>query len=214
VRLIRRRTDGPPDGDGAEGATATGGSPDLVRDAHSTTGKGRPTPRRAEAQRRRTGPVPPPPRTRREAMRRQRELSAQRRSDGTARMRADDENALPRRDQGPERRLVRDIVDSRRNAGGAFLVMALAVLVTYVVPNTVVKAIVFYLWTAVFGLMVFDSVLIGLRIRKLVRERFPKSRESTLRLTLYGVNRTILPRRWRLPRPQVGLGERPESLGS
>jgi hypothetical protein len=207
--LIRRRTADEPPGEGAQSAPAAGGSPDLVRDARSTQGKGRPTPRRAEAQRRRTGPVPPPPKTRREAMRRQRELSAQRRSDGPARMRAGDEDALPRRDQGPERRLVRDIVDSRRNAGGAFLLMAIAVLVSYLVPNAVVKAIVFYLWIAVFVLMVFDTVLIGLRIRRLVRERFPKSKESILRLTLYGMNRTILPRRWRLPSAQVGLGDQP-----
>jgi hypothetical protein len=209
--LIRRRTADEHPGEGAQSTPAAGGSSDLVRDAHSTPGKGRPTPRRAEAQRRRTGPVPPPPRTRREAMRRQRELSAQRRSDGTARMRAGDEDALPRRDQGPERRLVRDIVDSRRNAGGAFLLMAVAVLVSYAVPSTLFKGIVFYAWTAVFVLMVFDAVLIGLRIRRLVQQRFPKSRESILRLTLYGVNRTILPRRWRLPRPQVGLGDRPDA---
>jgi hypothetical protein len=207
--LIRRRTADEPAGEGAESTPAAGGSPDLVRDARSTPGKGRPTPRRAEAQRRRTGPVPPPPRTRREAMRRQRELSAQRRSDGAARMRAGDEDALPRRDQGPERKLVRDLVDSRRNAGGAFLLMAVAVLVSYVVPNALFKVIMFYLWMAVFVLMVFDSVLIGLRIRRLVRERFPKSRESILRLTLYGMNRSILPRRWRLPRAQVGLGDQP-----
>src|SRR3954469_4722470 len=38
-----------------------------------TTGKGRPTPKRNEAQGRRPGPPPPPPTTRKEAYRRQRE---------------------------------------------------------------------------------------------------------------------------------------------
>ena len=144
-------------------------------------------------------------------MRRQRELSAQRRSDGAARMRAGDEDALPRRDQGPERRLVRDIVDSRRNVGGVFMLGAVAGLASYAVPNMLFKVLMSYLLMAVIVLMVFDSVLIGLRIRRLVRERFPKSRESIPRLTLYGVNRTILPRRWRLPRAQVGLGDPPRA---
>ena len=203
MRLIRRSSSEEPS---QGGAPAAGESADLVRDGRS--GKGRPTPRRSEAQRRRTGPVPPPPRTRREAARRQRELGASRRTDTAARLRSGDETALPRRDQGPERRLVRDIVDSRRNAGGAFLLVALLVLVSYAVPKPAFKLAVLYLWLAVFVLMVFDSVLIGLRIKRLVAERFPKSTQGTVRLTLYGVNRTILPRRWRLPAAQVRIGDK------
>jgi hypothetical protein len=178
-----------------------------VRDGRSQ-GKGRPTPRRSEAQRRRTGPVPPPPRTRREAARRQRELGASRRTDTAARLRAGDETVLPRRDQGPERKLVRDVIDSRRNAGAAFLVVALLVLASYAVPSPPFKLVVLYLWMGVFALMIFDSVLIGLRVKRLVGERFPDSKLSTVRLTLYGVNRTILPRRWRLPAARLRVGDK------
>ena len=206
MRLIRRRPAGEPP-EGGSGNTESAGSADLVRDGHSQ-GKGRPTPRRSEAQRRRTGPVPPPPRTRREAARRQRELGATRRTDTTARLRAGDESVLPRRDRGPERRLVRDIVDSRRNAGAAFLLVALLVLVSYAVPSAAFKLVVLYLWMGVFVLIIFDSVLLGLRIKRLVGERFPNTREGTVRLTLYGVNRTILPPRWRLPAARVRVGEK------
>jgi hypothetical protein len=131
-----------------------------------------------------------------------------RRSDTAARLRAGDETVLPRRDQGPERALVRDLIDSRRNAGGAFLMVALLVLASYAVPSPVFKLAVLYLWMAVFALIVFDAVLIGLRIRRLVGERFPKSTQGTFRLTMYGINRTILPRRWRLPPARVAIGEK------
>lgn len=172
-----------------------------------TPGKGRPTPRRREAQGRRTGPVPPPPHTRREAYRRQKEISATRRTESAERMRAGDETVLGRRDRGPERRLVRDIVDSRRNAGGAFLFVALLVLASYAVPSPRFKQVAVLVWMATFVLMLFDSVLLGLRIRKLVRERFPETRERMTSLILYGVNRTIMIRRWRIPGTQVKVGD-------
>jgi hypothetical protein len=116
-------------------------------------------------------------------------------------MRAGDESALLRRDQGPERRLVRDIVDARRNMTSFFLLLLPVVIASNAVPalGPVVLALLL--------LMVFDAVLIGRRVRRVVGERFPKTNQSTLRLTLYGVNRTILPRRWRLPKPQVRLGD-------
>ena len=141
-------------------------------------------------------------------MRRQRELSAQRRADGTARMRAGDEEVLPRRDQGPERRLVRDIVDSRRNASGALLPMGVLLFGTLLVPNLTVKVILTYTSYLFLLLVLFDGLLLNRRIKRLVRERFPKTREGTGRLTFYGVNRGMLPRRWRVPAAQVGPGDR------
>src|SRR5512133_1659546 len=70
VRLLRRRSEAPAEGDPVTAADAAApGRP---------TGKGRPTPRRREAQRRRTGPAPPPPKTRREAYRRSREQGSDR----------------------------------------------------------------------------------------------------------------------------------------
>jgi hypothetical protein len=210
VRLLRRRSAEEPSGSdnaGSTGSARTGQAGHSQAQGQASHGKGRPTPRRSQAQGRRTGPVPPPPRTRREAARRQRELGATRRTDTAARVRSGDESALPRRDRGPERQLVRDLIDSRRNAGGAFLVMALLVLVSYAIPSSAFKLVVLYMWIAVFALMAFDSVLIGMRVKRLVAERFPDSKQRTVSLVLYGVNRTILPRRWRLPAARVGRGD-------
>jgi hypothetical protein len=202
VRLLRRRSQAeqeraaePVEGAGAE-------------DARHSSGKGRPTPKRREAQRRRTGPVAPPPRTRREAYRRSKEQNAVRRVEYREGIRSGDEKYLPVRDRGPVRGLVRDIVDSRRNAGGLFLLVALVVFVGYLVPDARVRAFTVTLWMTVFLLLVLDSIFLGFRIRRLVRERHPDAKESTGRLVWYGISRATMIRRWRMPAPRVTVGEK------
>jgi hypothetical protein len=204
VRLLRRRSAEEPPGDGPD---TTGSEPRAVRGHATPPGKGRPTPRRAEAQRRRTGPVPPPPRTRKEAARRQRELGGRSRVSAREALRSGDESAMPRRDRGPERAMVRNVVDSRRNASSLFLWAAVLVLLSYAVPSPAVKNFVFSVWIAVFGLIVVDAVVLGIRISKLKKERFPQYKRPTAGLVAYGMNRTILPRRWRLPAPLVKTGD-------
>src|SRR5690606_32859094 len=72
---------------------------------------GKITPKRRQGGRK----VEPPPANRREAMKRMREKQRQARAEARAGMLAGKEEYLPARDKGPERRLVRDIVDARRN---------------------------------------------------------------------------------------------------
>jgi len=167
VRLLRRRNQGeedrPADTTGG-GAGASGGA--GVADARRSSGKGRPTPKRREAQRRRTGPVAPPPRTRREAYRRSKEQNAIRRVEYREGLRSGEEKYLTPRDRGPARALVRDIVDSRRNAGGLFLVVAFIVLVGYVIPDARARAFTMALWLTVFLLLVVDSIAPGRRRRQ------------------------------------------------
>ena len=201
MRLLRRRNETPAEVDPDQPLAADAAAPARP------SGKGRPTPRRREAQRRRTGPVGPPPKTRREAVRRMREQGTDRRAEARAGLRAGDERYLPARDQGPERRMVRDIVDSRRNAGVLFLVSAVIYFVGLIVPSVQVKAAITALLLTVLILVVFDSALIGLRIRKLMRERFPDSRETLGRLIFYGATRATMIRRWRMPKPAVEVGD-------
>src|SRR3954466_14792891 len=66
LRLPGRRTD----------ETTPGASADLTEQLERAGGKGRPTPKRSEAQGRRQGPPPPPPTTRKEAYRRMRSSHA------------------------------------------------------------------------------------------------------------------------------------------
>ena len=199
MRLLRRRSETPAEVDPAQPVAA---------DAAARQGaKGRPTPRRREAQKRRTGPVAPPPKTRREAVRRAREQGNDRRADAREGLRAGDERYLSARDRGPERRMVRDIVDSRRNAGVLFLLSAVVYFAGLLIPSVQIKAAITALWLTVLILLVVDSAVIGLRIRKLMRQRFPDSREPLGRLIFYGATRATMIRRWRMPKPAVEVGD-------
>ena len=176
-------------------------------DPRRSAGKGRPTPRRREAQKRRTGPVAPPPKTRREAYKRMREQGSGRRAELREGMRNGDERYLTPRDRGPERRLVRDVVDSRRNAGPLFLFTAVVYFVGLIVPNVQFKALVTSLWLTVLLLVIVDSVILGFRIRRAVRQRFPKTEQRMRSLVFYGISRATMIRRWRAPKPQVAVGQ-------
>ena len=72
VNLLGRKKDNTPSDD-ADAADARGGPQNDVKDAGTTAPKGRPTPKRNEAARKR-GPIAPAPMTAAEARRRRKEL--------------------------------------------------------------------------------------------------------------------------------------------
>ncbi len=186
-------------------AETTPAAPDLTAQQLANAGKGRPTPRRNVAQGRRPGPPPPPPTTRKEAYKRQREQQAGNRGSAREAAARGDDSALPARDRGPEKRLVRDVVDARRNAGSMFLVVAALVLVGYFIPNQAVQSYTVFVWFAFFLVIIGDSVVLGRRISRKVRERFPAV-TRTRGLVWYGISRATMIRRWRFPRAQVPVG--------
>ncbi|WP_137989808.1 DUF3043 domain-containing protein [Streptomyces vilmorinianum] len=168
--------------------------------------KGRPTPKRSEAQtqRRRAATVPT---DRKEAAKRQREA---RRAD-LARQRealaSGDERYLPARDKGPVRRFVRDFVDSRFAIAEFFLPMAVVILVLSMIRVPALQNISLLLWLGVIVMIIIDSIGIWLRLKKQLAERFPN--EPKRGAVAYGLMRTLQMRRLRLPKPQVKRGERP-----
>jgi len=169
------------------------------------SGKGRPTPKRSEAQGRRAGPPPPPPTTRKEAYKRMRETQATRRAETRQGAARGDDAYLPARDRGPVRKLVRDVVDARRNVGSFFLAIAGVALIGTVVPSLVVRNYASFLLFGFFLLMIVDSVVLSRRITKKVGERFPET-QKTRGLAWYGISRATMIRRWRFPKPDVALG--------
>ncbi|MEU2162375.1 DUF3043 domain-containing protein [Streptomyces chengbuensis] len=168
--------------------------------------KGRPTPKRSEAQtqRRRAQSAPL---DRKAAMRRQREA---RRAD-LARQRealaGGDERYLPPRDKGPVRRFVRDFVDSRFCIAEFFLPLAVVILVLSMIRVPQLQNIALLLWLGVIVMIVIDSIGIWIRLKKQLNERFPD--EPKRGAVAYGLMRTLQMRRLRLPKPQVKRGERP-----
>jgi hypothetical protein len=189
--------------DSADSSAET--SADLTAELVRAAGKGRPTPKRSEAQVRRPGPPPPPPTTRKEAYKRTREQQAARRSSTRERMAMGDDSYLPARDRGPVRKLVRDVVDARRNIGSFFLAIAGVALIGTVVPSLVVRNYASFLLFGFFLLMIVDSVVLSRRIKRKVAERFPET-QKTRGLVWYGISRSTMIRRWRFPKPDVPLG--------
>ncbi|MGW1888068.1 DUF3043 domain-containing protein [Streptomyces sp. NPDC001970] len=168
--------------------------------------KGRPTPKRSEAQtqRRRAQSAPT---DRKDATRRQREA---RRADLAKQREAlagGDERYLPARDKGPVRRFVRDFVDSRFCIAEFFLPLAVVILVLSMIRVPQLQNIALLLWLGVIVLIVIDSIGIWLRLKKQLTERFPN--EPKRGAVAYGLMRTLQMRRLRLPKPQVKRGERP-----
>jgi hypothetical protein len=185
--------------------TPSPGDEELTAQQLKAAGKGRPTPKRHEAQGRRPGPPPPPPTTRKEAYKRLREQQSSTRAQNRRAMLAGDENHLPARDRGPVRKLVRDLVDSRRNVGGLFLAVAGVALIGTVVPNLAVRAYATFLLFGFFLVLVVDSVVLGRKISRTVADRFPQEKRSR-GVVWYGISRATMVRRWRFPKPEVPVG--------
>ncbi|MER6676876.1 DUF3043 domain-containing protein [Streptomyces sp. NPDC000983] len=167
--------------------------------------KGRPTPKRSEAQSQRRS-VAHTPTTRKEAAKRSREerraaLTRQREA-----LASGDERYLPARDKGAVRRYARDFVDSRFNVAEFFLPMAVIILVLSMVQVGALQSIALLLWLAVIVLIVLDSIFTGFRLKKQLRERFPDDNKRGA--VAYALMRSLQMRRLRLPKPQLKRGEK------
>jgi hypothetical protein len=177
-------------------------------------GKGRPTPQRRDIGGAR-GPLSAP-KTRKVAAARQTELARRQRdaakvsrstmtpAQRRAALRSGD--ILARRDQGETRRLARDYVDSHRLFSNYLLLLFPIMILSYVAPRTwawVVQILVL----AVFVSLLIEWYAVGRRIRRLALERHGEAQGSAMSIGFYAGSRAYLPRRWRLPAPQVGMGD-------
>jgi Protein of unknown function (DUF3043) len=215
VRFLRRNTT-----ESTEAADVEPVAEETVVPKGHTPGKGRPTPKRREAEGKRRGPVAPPPRTTREAMRRARgnkeerkALAAKRREMRLAnrqRMMAGDEKYLPARDRGPVKAYVRDMIDSRRNLLGLFMPLAVVVFVAMVAPNRALQSYATMACLIMLLAMVMEGLFNGRRLTRLARERFPKENIRGLSLGWYAFIRATQLRKLRIPKPRVKPGDKVE----
>ncbi|MEU6675551.1 DUF3043 domain-containing protein [Streptomyces sp. NPDC046853] len=168
--------------------------------------KGRPTPKRSEAQTQRRS-VANTPVTRKEAAKRQRNERRVQMDKQRQALASGDERYLPARDKGPVRKFARDFVDSRFCIAEFFLPLAVIILVLSMVRVPQLQNIALLLWLFVIVLIIVDSVTTAFRLKKRLNERFPS--ESKKGAVAYALMRTLQMRRLRLPKPQVKRGERP-----
>jgi hypothetical protein len=175
--------------------------------ANSESGKGRPTPKRKEAEsaRKQGITVPKDPKAARRAARdRDREARAKSR----AGLMAGDPAYFPRRDAGPVKAQVRDYIDRRRTVGEFFVPFAFVVLLMGLINNPTVQATVVYVWTSVLLLVVLDTILVGILLGRSLRKDYPDKSDRKGAVS-YGVLRALQLRRFRIPPPRIKAGGQP-----
>src|SRR3954471_16107001 len=188
------------------GVTETGSDPgsNAAPASEQPAGKGRPTPKRRDAQKRRRGPVPA---NRKEAAAQRRAQARESRQLQRQALLSGDERHLPARDAGPAKRLARDVVDSRFTLGQVFFGMILVVLVaSLAIPKdyrtvlATVNALSFVAVIAVF----LDSLRVGRKAKAMVTAAYDA--KSAYGVTAYAAIRAMQPRRLRRPPPKVKRG--------
>ena len=157
--------------------------------------KDRPTPSRKEA----------------EALRRQRVTrqvsSRQARKENAAKNRAERLRNLNVREAVPEKALMRDYVDARFSIG-EFLLPSLVLILALSFLNRVWPGITLFATVIMYGyiLTVFVDVYRMWRgFKRVLADRMP--RVSPKGLLMYGMNRTIQIRRFRIPAPRLKRGD-------
>jgi len=210
MRVFRRRSAGATDDTaqdfpGAQSPDDPASSEIKQPRSPAEAAKGRPTPKRSEAERKRRQPItgsraPAAPRTP--------EDKAKAKGDRARRyeaMKAGESWALNPRDRGPARALARDYIDSKRRISEYYMYILIVLLAAIFIRSKVVQDYVSPLVLVLVVIILIDAQFIRYRLRRLVSERLPG--ESTRGLTMYAVLRALQIRRFRVPAPRVHPGD-------
>jgi hypothetical protein len=184
-------------------------TPVTAQATPSPDGKGRPTPKRKEAEAANKRPLVPT--DRKAASKTGRQQAKEQRDREYRAMQTGDERFMPAKDRGPVRRFIRDWVDSRWNLAELILPAAAVLLV---VQLTLSKAAPVLAALAILVLYVFvlaaivDGWIMWRRLKKALVAKFGEN--ATPKGTVsYAVIRTFQIRPSRMPKPQVKHGQRP-----
>jgi uncharacterized membrane protein YecN with MAPEG domain len=165
--------------------------------------QGVPTPKRSTTGRR----VAAAPADRKEAAAQARETRRRDRIESRDAMMRGEERALLPRDRGPEKALVRDIVDSRRNASSYFLFGLVLILFLSMLRSPAMVVVTYGFMLFMLLTVILDGFALSRRVKRIVREKLPKSQPRWGSLYFYAIMRSTQFRKMRVPRPRVKLGE-------
>lgn len=169
------------------------------------SGKGRPTPSRAEREAANRRPLVPD--TKEAKARARAELNAKREKARIG-MAAGDERYLPARDKGPQRKFVRDWIDSRTSLGEFILPVLVVFILLSLLPSQEFVVYVFLALWSLFAVIVVEMVVTSTRVKRAVRTEFGADRIEK-GLGWYAAMRQVQMRFMRLPKPQVKRGGKP-----
>jgi hypothetical protein len=169
-------------------------------------GKGRPTPKRSEAQKARKQPLVTPKGGASRSGRSKSDNAALRATMREA-MRTGDERNYPPIAAGPERALVRDVIDARQGFGWLAIPGWVVGVTLTLVPVQAARAAGSLLFPVVIVVIVVDAFVAARAVRRALAERWPEGTQAPRKsLVWYGIARNTQFRRSRLPRPRVGPG--------
>jgi hypothetical protein len=209
MRVFRRRSAGATDGTAQDSPGAQ--SPDGPAEAKqprspAEAAKGRPTPKRSQAERNRRQPITG---SRAQATPRTPEEKVKARGERARKYEAMKQGqswALNPRDRGPARALARDYIDSKRRISEFYMYILVVLLAAVFLRNKTEQQYISPLVLVLVVVILIDAQIIRRSLRKLVSERLPG--ESTRGLTMYAVMRALQIRRFRMPAPRVRPGEK------
>ena len=207
--MFRRRSAGATDGTAQDSPGAQ--SPDGPAEAKqprspAEAAKGRPTPKRSEAERNRRQPISG---SRASAAPRTPEDKAKARGERGRKyeaMKRGESWALNPRDRGPARALARDYIDSKRRISEYYMYILVVLLAAVFLRNKTEQEYISPLVLVLVVIILVDAQVIRRSLRKLIAERLPG--ESTRGLTMYAVMRALQIRRFRIPAPRVRPGDK------
>jgi hypothetical protein len=172
-----------------------------------TGGKGRPTPPRKQQEAANFKPIVGNKSP--EAKKAAKAKDAEERRKAREGMMRGEERYLTVRDKGPQKRMARDLVDSRFTAGQLVMpALFLMIIISYAGDMTVQVYTLFAMWT-LFIIIGIDAFFIGRRVNRKLEDKFGKGKvEKGVRW--YSAMRSIQMRPMRLPKPQVKRGDKVE----
>lgn len=177
-------------------------TPPQSDDTDVAAGKGRPTPSRKQREAANKRPLVPT--DRRQAARMSKDQLAAQRERARIGMAAGQEQYLPQRDRGPQKRYTRDFVDARWSVGEVLLPLLALVIVSYFFP-TIAQYALFGVWIVIV-IVVIDGVVIGFQLRKRLAAKFGTVERG---VRWYAFMRAIQLRPMRMPKAQVKRGQYP-----
>jgi Protein of unknown function (DUF3043) len=206
--VFRRRSAGATDGTAQDspGAQSPDGPANSKPRSPAEAAKGRPTPKRSEAEAKRRQPItgsraPAAPRTKDE-----KDKARANRANKYEAMKRGEAWALNPRDRGPARALTRDYVDSKRRASEYYMYVLVVLLAAVFLRSKAAQEFISPLVLVLVLVIVVDALILRRGLHKLMAERLPG--ESTRGLTTYGVMRALQIRRFRVPAPRVKPGDK------
>jgi hypothetical protein len=175
----------------------------------SAEGKGRATPKRADARKaRRTAGTTSASRSSASRGGAATDARAQARADRARQRQAlltGDERNLPARDAGAHKRTARDVIDSRFTIGQVFIIIVAGeFLLAFFITNPSVELILNIAGLASLALISLDSYRHGKAARAAVAAKHGE--HMTTGIASYAFMRAMLPRRFRRPPPKVARG--------